>query len=551
MLITAGRTGAENHLDAYTLNNQFKNDTMLFNYNTSFLFDSLAVPFTINYTAHRTENMTVFTVYKAFDTQQENGLWYIKLDTAKNVKLSTCRIGSISNKIKYSDTTQTKPIINTLTQSWRNVNIDTTISKILLGGTDSLSFYGKMAEYIVFNKTLTKNDIQKVQSYLAIKYGITLFQSNYINSTDSIIWNYSDNIAYANEIAGIGKDTLFGLNQKQSAAYGGDDILKIGAGNIFTTNTQNQTQLEEGNFLVWGNNGKALKSKENDTIASSSINNLLEKKWMMQVSGNNAMSIATQVIFDASKIDSSGKCVLLINRDASGNFTMNNTEIYVADSIDINKKAYFSNIYWDTDHSGKDMFTFLVGNKLTLLARAKNASSATSNNGLIKLEVLGGKPPYNYSLLADSTQHLSLWNSSDSLQSIYNLAPGKYLAKVLDIKGLTDAKLVEILVSSNNLSYSSYHPQNNNNNNTANTITENRFDIYPNPCKGDYTIYAQVYESIDVAVRVLDMGGKLIEETQINGQGQFVINGKLKQKGNYLIEIETNKEKKTFKLLVD
>jgi len=421
----------------------------------------------------------------------------------------------------------------------------------LLCGTDSLPFYGKMAEYIVFNKTLQKNDLQKVQSYLAIKYGITLFQSNYKNSADTIIWNYTKNKIYSNNIAGIGKDSLFELNQKQSAGNGGDDILTIGTGSITASNTQNQAQLNEGDFLVWGNNGKELKPVENDTIGTTTISNLLKKKWMMQVTGNTASGIATQLIFDASAIDSLGKCVLLINRDATDNFTMNNTEIYTADSIDANKKVYFSGIYWDTDHSGKDMFTFLLGNRLTLLARTKNVSTATSHNGKIMLEVLGGKPPYSYSLLADSTQNIRLWNSNDSLQNIHNLSAGKYLAKVVDIKGLTDAKLVEILVSSNHSCSSTYYPQNNNSNNEEITITENKIEIYPNPCKGNYTIYFQQFESMDVAIRVHDMAGKLIEENLVSGQGQFVINGKLKEKGSYLIEVETSKERKTFKLVVE
>ncbi len=99
-----------NNLSAFTSNNQYKNDTMLFNYNTSFLFDSLSLPFTINYKPRKTENLTVLTVYKASHQQIESGLWYIKLDTAKNVKLTTQRIGSVKSELKYTDTTQTKPI---------------------------------------------------------------------------------------------------------------------------------------------------------------------------------------------------------------------------------------------------------------------------------------------------------------------------------------------------------------------------------------------------------------------------------------------------------
>ena len=547
----AWKDNSGNNLDAFTLNNQFKNDSLLFNFNKSFHFDSLSQAFTINYLPKHTENLTIITVYKAINEQQENGLWFIKIDSTTNVKLTTKRIGSLKSTVKYSDTTDTKPIINSLTQGWKKIQVDSLNSKMLLCGTDSLPFSGKMAEFLLFDKSLSKFDLKKVQSYLAIKYGITLFQSDYLNSKDSIIWNYKQYKEFSYDIAGIGKDSLFTLIQKQSAAIGGDDILTIGANHIYSSNIQNNSQLNNYNFLVWGNNGKKLETISNDSIETTTINQLPDKKWMMQVTGDAASSISTQLIFDASGVDSLGKCVLLINRDATANFTMDNTEIFTADSTDANKKVYFSEIHWDSDHSGKDVFTFLLGNRLTLLAKTINASSAGSNNGVINLEVVAGKSPFNYSLLADSTQHFTFWNSSDSLQSVYNLAPGKYLVKVTDIKGSTDAKWVRIGLGTANNDFAFAPSSHHNGNNPISNPTENKFEIYPNPCKGDYAIYAQVFESIDITVRVRDIAGRLIDENTVSGQGQFIINGKLKDKGNYLIEIESKKEKKSFKLIVE
>jgi len=49
-----------------------------------------------------------------------------------------------------------------------------------------------VAELIAYSGTLTPTNINRIESYLAIKYGITLDQStatNYVYSNGSIIWN--------------------------------------------------------------------------------------------------------------------------------------------------------------------------------------------------------------------------------------------------------------------------------------------------------------------------------------------------------------------------
>ncbi len=45
---------------------------------------------------------------------------------------------------------------------------------------------------------------EKVESYLAIKYGITL-PHNYLASNNTVVWNRATNAAYNNNIIGIGQ----------------------------------------------------------------------------------------------------------------------------------------------------------------------------------------------------------------------------------------------------------------------------------------------------------------------------------------------------------
>ena len=114
-------------------------------------------------------------------------------------------------------------------------------------------FDGRISEVIVFTDTLSSLEKQHVNSYLAIKYGLTITQ-DYLSSAGSIKKDISD--GYANDIAGIGRDNCSGLHQKQSKSVNSEAIVTIGQGTIATTNELNANSISaDGTYLVWGNNG--------------------------------------------------------------------------------------------------------------------------------------------------------------------------------------------------------------------------------------------------------------------------------------------------------
>jgi hypothetical protein len=114
-----------------------------------------------------------------------------------------------------------------------------------------------MQEVIAYERDLSSAEKQRVRSYLAIKYGTTLAQpQNYLNSSAGVIWNSTTNAGYTNNIAGIGRDNASGLYQKQSNSVNAGDQILIGAGNsLSNTNAANSNTLNEGQFLIWGDNG--------------------------------------------------------------------------------------------------------------------------------------------------------------------------------------------------------------------------------------------------------------------------------------------------------
>jgi hypothetical protein len=141
------------------------------------------------------------------------------------------------------------------------------------------SFDGRIAEVITYAVTNDDSDNtrerNRIQSYLAVKYGITLgvngVSQDYADSNGTIIWD-ADAENYNYDIAGIGKDDASELEQKQSRSVNDNSdgigrtrgILTVGLTEIYDTNhdnkTLNATTLNDREFLMWGDNGADLNS---------------------------------------------------------------------------------------------------------------------------------------------------------------------------------------------------------------------------------------------------------------------------------------------------
>ena len=126
------------------------------------------------------------------------------------------------------------------------------------------SFGGRIAEVITFSNR--KNDAterRRIESYLALKYGITLgingTSMNYEDSNGTVVWNQSANAGYNFDIAGIFRDDSSQHSQKQSKSINTSEVMTIGLTDILSTNTANtNTFPTDRSYLVWGSNGGAM-----------------------------------------------------------------------------------------------------------------------------------------------------------------------------------------------------------------------------------------------------------------------------------------------------
>lgn len=114
---------------------------------------------------------------------------------------------------------------------------------------------GGIPEVILYNRKLNTavgDEADRVDSYLALKYGITLYHSYYL-SNGTIVWDTMCNNRFNNEIAGLVKDNTSALNVKQSHSVLKKSVITMSLGNLIENdNSANTSVIPEKYSMVWG-----------------------------------------------------------------------------------------------------------------------------------------------------------------------------------------------------------------------------------------------------------------------------------------------------------
>ena len=80
-------------------------------------------------------------------------------------------------------------------------------------------FTGTQAEVLVYNRSLLATEQQRIESYLAIRHGITLDQSDpthYLSAEGTVVWNAHDAADYNHRIFGLARDARSGLSKSEA-----------------------------------------------------------------------------------------------------------------------------------------------------------------------------------------------------------------------------------------------------------------------------------------------------------------------------------------------
>ena len=342
---------------------------------------------------------TIFTVYQRPVLDQDTSVWNMTgsfgdlLLSTKQVSSKSENMNMVFEKAIAGSSTQKKPeaIISTyLRLQGSKTALPDVANKdfaIRFGNPETSALADKsgglVAEFIVYETILKEKDIARIESYLALKYGITL-EKSYVNSVGDIIWDRKKDEIFSNNIAGIGRDDQATLYQKQGTSCSTTDELTVGMNKIASSNNANKSVLNNKAFLIWGDNAQPFLIDRNSSSEESDFL-LSQKKWLMKSSGNTSRSVSTQLSIDTKTFLPTGfqkeNFYLVIDRSGSGDFVPENCTYIVPDNISPEGIASFSGVLWNTNGSGKEAFSFGLKTRLSAdIAPNANAAKLLSFN---------------------------------------------------------------------------------------------------------------------------------------------------------------------------
>lgn len=133
-------------------------------------------------------------------------------------------------------------------------------------------------ELIFIARKAKSADLNKIHSYLSIKYGISLEKGKYYSSDGKIIWDPEQHKEYKYKPTGLGRDNGNELYQKQSSNQA-DLFLTIGKNSIERTNVENEAIFDNHQFVIWSDDNKDLALKNDGVL------DVLQKNWEINFIG--------------------------------------------------------------------------------------------------------------------------------------------------------------------------------------------------------------------------------------------------------------------------
>ena len=201
---------------------------------------------------------------------------------------------------------------------------------------------GNIGEIFMYNENLIGTDLQKVESYMALKYGYSMDQTSptdYLTSDGTIIWDATANAGYKTHIFGIGQDNASGLNQKVSRSVNDVNGPILATTQDFAASNldESRTSLGEGSFMVMSHNN----GTENSFTSgfNGGTNNRSDRVYKVDETGTVA-DVYFAIPYSAATFPSGGSPALVISSDE----TFDNTDVVVLLTYDRTNGLYWAQI---------------------------------------------------------------------------------------------------------------------------------------------------------------------------------------------------------------
>lgn len=283
-----------------------------------------------------------------------------------------------------------------------------------------------MLEVFYFPSALSVEDRMKIESYLSIKYGISLDKKNeYVDSQGNILWDSKHNEGFNNRVTGIGRDDSFGLYQKQSSNSKNQGLI-ISTGPLAKSNVLNQGVLSNQNFILWGDNDYVTEFIESGHKQIEKIG----RKWIIQTIIPDEGEISAQISLVPEKLNPG----LKINEDeilwlAEQESLEDSVNIKLIKGRDLNDSFVF-NLDKKKSENSLNYFSFLKTPQFFALCNVNTDNCKCPEGGNIHYIIYGGTPPYSITL--ESNNYKQVISTKDTSGVFSRLSHGEYEILVTD-----------------------------------------------------------------------------------------------------------------------
>lgn len=385
-------------------------------------------------------------------------------------------------------------------------------------------FQGGVAEVILYPYLLDTDQRNRVESYLSLKYGISLpDSSNYVRSDGDSIWIADEHLEYRHHMTGIGRDDEGGLYQKQSHnLYGGID-LTLGLESIEAYNDQNAAGIADYSYLLWA---------DNDSLAAFVVLDpdtpdvkLMKRIWEANVIGGDIRTKTIQVRMDTTGIagfDPFLDLMLIRQGDTETPLNLAACDFFIMS--DDGNGYYSCTVTFDSDQSGSDLFGFYQQPPST--SRCTVEDIICTDRG-ISVEVL---------IQGDSDQllHAELLESGQTIRSGFGRSGERIVFRDLRLGTYELMVVPDLGVSSRQTLYLD----------EAYCLKARSFDtsgmLTPNPVSSDQPFLFK-YESNDVQdliVSIYTRTGQLVGRQRLLCQENCQYSGQIDTSGIYFVKVE-------------
>lgn len=438
-------------------------DSSVVNFNSAYTFSGNGKSISVSNLYVASPKLTIMVAYLPDSILQDHPVYSLKHDTSDVAIFAPKWISRYGRNLGFADSVKAKAHINVLESQIRGSSVHGFITELSIAELAGDYFTGSIAEILVFEGKLNKPTREKYETYLAIKYGVTLEGDRYLAFNDSVLWDRNARGQYHHDILGLARDSSLHLNQKQSQ----NKEVVIAATNAAYANDANLTVLPENSYLLIGATAGSMASFSVDTLDANMIYAISAKRWLVSVHNDSMRYINTQFIIQDEGLLGADSLFLIIQRDENPVYS-----ILFPDSINAEGKIYFNGLTWDVDGSGSDIVRLATFPQYAQTSSQQQGLNSFNNQGndafssgdslsAGQLHLFGYPNPTNddfhISVMTSSIEQTEIsitdvtgrvyFLSKQAGQNFYNLqgpqlSPGTYFIKASSIAGVKFTKLI-------------------------------------------------------------------------------------------------------------